>query len=226
VWQDADQDGISDAGELKSLSELGISQIKLQTTRTLTNNGNTTVLTSYGESTGQASIQINGASRSVQNINLAANPFYRDFLDSISISDAAKALPQMQGSGMVRDLREAMSLKAASGQLTTSAQALQTQVQAFQNADTAQERQWLLDSLIGAWGETSDKCETPNFIANYVDFVSDKCGKSLKFLRKTAQKRLNRSVGRTCRGLECKQKVSTYSSSCQLGCVHHNLSLV
>jgi VCBS repeat-containing protein len=150
VWQDLDQDGISDAGELRSLASLGITQIKLQTTTTQTrSDGSTTTTTTYGETSGQASFSINGQTRTVQNVNFAANPFYRDFLDTIAITTTAQALPDMQGSGMVRDLREAMSLgNAASNSLIN-------QASAFQNASSTQQRQSSLKELISAWGATS-----------------------------------------------------------------------
>jgi hypothetical protein len=44
---------------------------------------------------------------------LASNNFYRAFTDNPAITTAAAALPQVQGSGWVRDLREAMSLGSA-----------------------------------------------------------------------------------------------------------------
>jgi hypothetical protein len=42
---------------------------------------------------------------------LANNNFYRQFTDDPAITVAAQALPQMQGSGLVRDLRPAMRFK-------------------------------------------------------------------------------------------------------------------
>jgi hypothetical protein len=41
---------------------------------------------------------------------LASNNFYRDFTDDPVISTPARGLPDMGGSGWVRDLREAMSM--------------------------------------------------------------------------------------------------------------------
>ena len=42
-------------------------------------------------------------------IDLADNPFYRSFADTIPLTEQAQTLPDMQGSGAVRDLREAES---------------------------------------------------------------------------------------------------------------------
>lgn len=41
------------------------------------------------------------------NLDLTENPFYRDFTDTIALTSSSRALPDMQGSGAVRDLQEA-----------------------------------------------------------------------------------------------------------------------
>ncbi|MCS4511046.1 hypothetical protein [Xylophilus ampelinus] len=41
---------------------------------------------------------------------LASNNFYRAFSDDPAVTAAAAALPQMKGSGWVRDLREAIHM--------------------------------------------------------------------------------------------------------------------
>ena len=80
---------------------------------------------------------------------LANNNFYRQFTDDLAITSAAQALPQMQGSGLVRDLRAAMSLGNA------QALALQAAVAAF-SAGTTKESQWAaLDGVVQAWSATS-----------------------------------------------------------------------
>ena len=61
----------------------------------------------------------------------------------------------MQGTGQVRDLREAMSLVDSNGQATAPATTLQLSLQAFQNANTAKERQTQMDSVIDVWANTS-----------------------------------------------------------------------
>jgi len=47
---------------------------------------------------------------------LASNNFYREFSDDPAVTSAAGALPQTDGSGLVRDLREAMSSPGAAAQ--------------------------------------------------------------------------------------------------------------
>lgn len=47
------------------------------------------------------------AAAAAANLDLATNPFYRKFVGSIAVTDALRGLPDMQGSGAVRELREA-----------------------------------------------------------------------------------------------------------------------
>ena len=44
------------------------------------------------------------------NLDLLVNTFYRTFTTQITLTDQAKALPTLRGSGRVRDLSEAISL--------------------------------------------------------------------------------------------------------------------
>jgi hypothetical protein len=57
-----------------------------------------------------------GTTQRLGDVNLASETFRRQFTDIIPLTEQAAALPDMQGSGQVRDLREAASL---SGTLAT-----------------------------------------------------------------------------------------------------------
>ena len=109
LWQDLNQDGVSQGTELFSLGSKGITSIGLTATGGATDlgNGNTvtgqaTVTRSNGSTT-----QIDSLDLQASNLNLANNPFYRQFTNTIPLTEAAKALPEMGGSGW---LREAISL--------------------------------------------------------------------------------------------------------------------
>lgn len=132
VWRDLNQDGISQVEELQTLANARIESINLNT-----GNQNTSTFTQ------------NGVGRTIQNVNFTTNNFYREFNSNPVITDAAAGLPQMQGAGQVRDLRESMSLG------TLKATELQNALEAFKNARTAQERQSLADAVIAAWADTS-----------------------------------------------------------------------
>jgi hypothetical protein len=81
-------------------------------------NGNTvtgqaTVTRSNGSTT-----QIDSVDLQASNLNLADNPFYRQFSTSIVLTSQASALPEMGGSGWLRTMRDVMTLAI---RLTTSA---------------------------------------------------------------------------------------------------------
>jgi len=141
VWRDLNQDGISQGEELQSLSEAGITSINsplnLGQPRTFTK----TTLDASGNPT--------GTTQAIKNVNFATNVFYSEFIDNPVVTEAAASLPQMQGSGLVRDMREAMSLG------TVHSTALQQILDGFKAATTTEARQALLTSVITAWANTS-----------------------------------------------------------------------
>ncbi|WP_310742437.1 calcium-binding protein, partial [Ideonella azotifigens] len=161
LWQDLNADGISQAGELFTLGDKGIVSIAL-TAETGTNadlgNGNAVtgkadVIRADGTATEVDAVNL--ADNAVANLNLASNPFYREFTDTIPLTATAAALPEMTGSGWVRDLRESMSLESA------SAAQLQTQVSSFAAADSRDEQLALVDSILSDWAISSGRYNAP-----------------------------------------------------------------
>ena len=132
VWRDLNQDGISQANELQTLADAGITSINLN-----------------ANAQGASTFTKDGATQAVQNVNFATNNFYSEFTDNPVITASAADLPQMQGAGFVRDMCEAMSLG------NSAAQTRQQTLTSFKAATTAQERQALLDQVITAWANTS-----------------------------------------------------------------------
>ncbi len=111
IWRDLNQDGVSQAGELTTLAAQGIARLGAQGTQSNVNlgGGNTQVMSgSFTRTNGM--LGTSGVAEVAGSLLLASNNFYRDFTDEVALTPAAQSLPQMQGSGMVRDLREAMSL--------------------------------------------------------------------------------------------------------------------
>jgi len=100
IWRDPNQDGISQTNELKTLAETGVASIKLSSDATRINYGDA-VLAQSGSFT-----RTDGSAGQAGSFVLAQNNFSREFVP-IVVSDAAKALPGLKGSGWVRDLREA-----------------------------------------------------------------------------------------------------------------------
>jgi hypothetical protein len=150
IWRDLNQDGISQAGELQTLSQAGIASIGVAGTATNVNlgNGNTQVasgsFTRTNGTTGQS-----GAADITGSFLLAGNNFYSEFTDDPVLTAAAQALPQMQGSGWVRDLREAMSLSSPAAAL------LQQSVAAFAAGATRSAQLAQVDGLLESWARTT-----------------------------------------------------------------------
>ncbi|GKS87417.1 hypothetical protein AVMA1855_24715 [Acidovorax sp. SUPP1855] len=119
IWKDTNQDGISQAGELHTLADLGIARIGVAGTASNVNlgNGNTQPLSgSFTRTNGTTGVS--GVAEVTGSLLLASNNFYREFSDDPAVTATAGALPQMGGSGWVRDLREAMSLAGGAAQST------------------------------------------------------------------------------------------------------------
>src|SRR5690606_16132990 len=101
-------DGVAQASELKTLAELDITAINLDSTASnQTSNGNLiSAVGSFVRSDGSEGT-VNGNQSLAANLDLASNPFYREYTDEIPLDKESRALPDMRGSGAVRDLRDA-----------------------------------------------------------------------------------------------------------------------
>jgi hypothetical protein len=105
VWRDLNQDGVSQAGELFTLASLGITAIDLA--------AHTATKTLAGGNTQTLAADVAGLEGPAVNLNLDQNPFYSQFTDSIPLTPQTQTLPDMQGAGAVRSLREAATLSPA-----------------------------------------------------------------------------------------------------------------
>jgi Ca2+-binding RTX toxin-like protein len=150
IWRDLNQDGTSQAGELTSLASLGIASIGVAGSASNTNlgNGNSLIASgSYTRSSGSSGQS--GVAELSGSLVLGANNFYSNFTNNPTLTAAAQALPQMQGSGWARDLREAASLG------TPAAALLEQRLTAYAAAGTKAEQMALLDGVIEAWALTT-----------------------------------------------------------------------
>ncbi|HJV83347.1 MAG TPA: calcium-binding protein [Burkholderiaceae bacterium] len=146
VWRDLNQDGVSQANELFTLNQLGIAAINVAKTlnnQTLANGNQIADLGSFTRIDGSTGAM--GDVSTMGDVNLAEDTFYREFTDHIPIAEGVDLLPEMQGSGMVRDLHEAASLSPALKELLTQ----------FSQATTRHEQRALLDQMLDAWADTS-----------------------------------------------------------------------
>ncbi|MEQ1672336.1 MAG: hypothetical protein ABL893_15900, partial [Hyphomicrobium sp.] len=108
IWRDLDGDGVTDAGELQTLTVAGIKEISVAST-TLTNQfirGNTiradATFTRTDNTTGR-----------IADVGLEVNETDSKYLGNSTVSAPALALPELKGYGTVTGLRIAMTNKTA-----------------------------------------------------------------------------------------------------------------
>lgn len=144
IWRDLNQDGISQMNELSNLADVGIASLNLDTVvLNRGQNGNTIVSTGTYTKT-------DGSTGTSADVNLAIDTVNRRFTDPITVPEPILALPDMQGSGRVRDLQEAASLSTS----------LQDVLTLFSSAATHAEQMALLDELLLKWSDTSDMAKS------------------------------------------------------------------
>lgn len=143
IWRDLNQDGISQSNELFSLLSQNIASVNLANKTQLVTESNGNQLANIGTFT-----RIDGTTGlagEMGDVNLASDTFHSQFTDHITITAQALTLPDMHGSGMVRDLREAASM-------SSTLEALLVQ---FKEADSRDTQLSLIDSIVKAWSDTS-----------------------------------------------------------------------
>ena len=145
IWQDANSDGVSQSGELKTLIAAGVAAINLDSVASTMSVGNDNVANAVGtfERTDGSDGELSAAAAS---LDLAANPFYREFSDTIAIPEALQSLPDMQGAGAVRDLLQAAASSAI----------LAVTLEQYSNASSREMQMGLLDQLLADWADSAD----------------------------------------------------------------------
>ncbi|WP_150468241.1 calcium-binding protein [Francisella sp. SYW-9] len=106
VWQDVDQDGVTDEGELLSLAEAGIESIDLNA-----NSVNQNVEGGILRKTSTATTT-DGTTTAVGAMDFAENKFYSRFADELEISPELEGSINVAGQGALRSLHEASSLSS------------------------------------------------------------------------------------------------------------------
>ena len=140
VWRDIDQDGVTQADEMYSLANVGISSISLTRTTATQDLGNGNQSTASGSFT-----RSDGTTGAVANLSLGEDLVNSEFVDVIPLSAEAAALPSMGGMGLVRSLSEVATLSPV----------LLSALSQYAAATSVYDQRNLLDQLVGAWAGTA-----------------------------------------------------------------------
>ncbi|MBD9359667.1 calcium-binding protein [Methylomonas fluvii] len=120
LWRDLNQDGISQANELFTLGSQNIAAINVGSTehsQVVANGNQLADLGSYVKTDGSSGA-LGEVSGDLGDINLIQDTFHSQFSDHLNTT-GFEALPDMQGAGQVRSLREAATLSPVLAQLLT-----------------------------------------------------------------------------------------------------------
>ncbi|MGA8006290.1 MAG: calcium-binding protein [Burkholderiales bacterium] len=150
VWRDLNQNGVTDAGELLTLSSLGITGFNVAKTsnnQVLADGNRIADLGSYLRTDGSTGTM--GDVGQMADIDLGEDTFHRTFTDQVPLAAGVSALPNMRGSGLVRDMWEAASLQTNEGSGFASALA------SYSSLTTQSDQLADLDGLVAAWASTS-----------------------------------------------------------------------
>ncbi|WP_165392183.1 calcium-binding protein [Pseudomonas tructae] len=153
VWRDLNQNGVSDEGELYSLSQLGIQSLALKYTEQ-------TQADAFGNEHRQVGsfTKDNGQQATMTDVWFVRNPSLVKE-DLLEVSAAIAQLPDAAGFGKVHSLHQAM-VRDASGEL-------QSLVGEFVGAQSRQQRQAVLEKLIFKW--TGQTGEYRNYYQSIID---------------------------------------------------------
>ena len=113
VWQDKDQDGQTDSGELLSLAEAGISSIDLNA-KTVNQSVAGGILRKTSTVT-----KADGTTAAVGAMDFAENKFYSEFVDELEVSQDLQNSINVAGQGALRSLHESASLSPELNDLLT-----------------------------------------------------------------------------------------------------------
>ncbi len=100
VWQDINQDGISQANELFTLDALGIQSLNLEHQENSKDLGNGNRLTHIGSYT-----KTDGTTGEMGDVEFASNSLYSRYTDTVELTPEQLKAPNLQGLGRLRDLR-------------------------------------------------------------------------------------------------------------------------
>ena len=147
IWQDANSNGISDEGELKSLDELGIASLSLNHNEVNEDLGGGNTLSLKGSYT-----KTDGTAHSMGDLNFNVDTINSKFKDGAPLSSEDMARANIKGFGLLRDLRSAAALNKE----------LAAALDSYSRLNTKEEQLKALPALIKAWSETAVRSGNSN----------------------------------------------------------------
>ena len=139
VWQDKNQDGISQSNELLTLLELGIESLDSNYKNTSTNLGNGNTVAQTGSYT-----KVDGSKGIMGDINFDQDLMYSKYNDKIELTEEQKGWANLAGSGRLRNLAQAAATSSS----------LADVLQDYMAANTKEKQLALLDELVAEWAKT------------------------------------------------------------------------
>jgi hypothetical protein len=140
LWRDVSQDGVSQPGEFMTLAEAGIVSLDLAHTAHNQRLANGNTLTAQGSFT-----RADGSRGGMGEFLFAIDTFTTRFATPIEVPEALRGLPDVGGSGNVRDLQQAAAQSPALAALLGE----------FAAAPSRSAQLALLDTLLDQWADTS-----------------------------------------------------------------------
>jgi hypothetical protein len=140
LWRDVSQDGVSQPGELMTLAEAGIVSLDLAHTAHNQRLANGNTLTAQGSFT-----RADGSRGGMGEFLFDIDTFTTRFATPIEVPEALRGLPDVGGSGNVRDLQQAAAQSPALASLLGE----------FAAAPSRSAQLALLDALLDQWADTS-----------------------------------------------------------------------
>mgnify|MGYP000107054609 FL=1 len=147
IWQDANSNGISDEGELKSLDELGIASLSLNHNEVNEDLGGGNTLSLKGSYTKK-----DGTAHSMGDLNFNVDTINSKFKDETPLNSEDMARANIKGFGLLRDLRSAAALNKE----------LAAALDSYSRLGTKEEQLKALPGLIKAWSETAARSGNSN----------------------------------------------------------------
>ena len=108
VWQDANRDGVTDAGELKTLAEAGITSIGLTSTTPAAAGLEAEIAGNIIDAAGTFT-RTDGSTGTTADVRFRIDNFDTVYLGDTTVSAVAEALPNLKGRGTLADLHVAMT---------------------------------------------------------------------------------------------------------------------